>query len=107
MAQRRVELFQNVAVHLRRLAGDFQVHFLAERSTEIAHHARPRLGAVCKRPHAAGQRALIQPVREIDGMTIVHLELGQPLQQELLAVHEAPLGLGQGGLRLFAERLPR
>ena len=52
MAEQRLEFLQNIAVHLRGLADDFEFHLLAERATHIAHHARKALDAVGKRPHS-------------------------------------------------------
>ena len=104
MAERRVELGQNVAVHLRRAADDLELHPPAERAGEIAHHARQALDAVGERPHAAGQRFLVEPMREVDGAPVEHLELGQPLRQELLVLDHAALRLGERRLRRIVGR---
>ena len=57
------------------------------------------LDAVGERPHAAGQRFLVEPMREIGRPAVDCLELGQPLRQELLAFIDPPLRLGERGLR--------
>ena len=62
MAQRRVELDQNVAVHLGGLADDIQSHLLPQRAAQVAHHARKCLNAITERPHAAGERLVVQAV---------------------------------------------
>ena len=42
---------------------------------DVAHHARKSLHAVGERPHAAGQRLVVQAVREIERAAVEHLEL--------------------------------
>ena len=53
MRQRRIELFENVAVDLGMLARQLQMYVLAKRAPKIAHHARIAGNAIGQRPHAA------------------------------------------------------
>ena len=61
-----VELDQHVAIHLRALAGDLEPHLFAERLGHFADHARKSDDAVGKRSHAAGERSVIQAMRQVD-----------------------------------------
>src|ERR1700674_4133664 len=70
MAQGRIELAEDVAIHPRRFADDLQLHLFTERTGHVTHHARKSLHAVGKWPHAARQRLVIEPIREIDGATV-------------------------------------
>ena len=99
MAERRVELRQDVPVHLRRAADDLQLHLPAQGAGEIPHHARQTLHAIGKRPHAGGQRLLVEPMREMDGATVEHLELGEAQGQELLVLHHTALRTRERRLR--------
>ena len=64
--ERRVELDEHVAVHLRGLARDLEPHLLAERLGHVADHARKSDDAVGKRSHPAGERSLVQAMRQVD-----------------------------------------
>ena len=60
--QRRFQALQDVAVHLRVLAGDFQPRLLAQRARQIAHHARKSRNAIPKRPHPGPQHFQVKTV---------------------------------------------
>ncbi len=107
MTERGVELLQNVAIHLRVGADDFEPHLLSQRASDVAHHARKPLDSVGKWPHAARQRLIVEPMREAGGLTFACVELVQPRSQELLTFQDAMPRVGHGGLRPFVERLLR
>ncbi|MCY1228560.1 hypothetical protein D9M72_408830 [compost metagenome] len=97
--QRRVQCFQDVAVHLRAGADQLQVHRLAERAPEVAHHARVAGQRVRQRAHARGQRAVIEPARQSRGAVIVLFELVQPRGQLVVAFVQQLAQFGQRGVR--------
>ena len=66
VTERSVELHQDVAIHLRALAGDLEPHLFAERLSHFADHARKSDNAVGERSHAAGERSVIQTMRQVD-----------------------------------------
>jgi hypothetical protein len=53
VAERSIELLQNVAIDLCRLPDDLQTNRLAERPADVAYQAREGRDAVIERPHAA------------------------------------------------------
>jgi len=107
MPKWRFKPFENVAIDLGILTDNVQPQLFAQRAGEISHHAREGLHAVGKRPHVAGQRAIVEPMREMCGAPVERVDLHQSLRQELLAFERAPLCLGQRRLCLFAQALRR
>ena len=69
-----------LTVDLRILAHDVQPNLLAKGARDIAHHARKGLHTIGEGPHAAGQRPVIEPVREIRGARVECLDLIIPLR---------------------------
>ncbi len=53
VTERCVELLQNVAVDLGRVADDLEVDLLSERPAHVANHPRQCAHTVCERPHPA------------------------------------------------------
>src|SRR5262245_2643829 len=82
MAQRRVELLQDVPIDGRRPAHDLEPDFLAERPTDIAHHARQSADAVVERTHTASKRRAVQTVRELRRTTVERIELDELLREQ-------------------------
>src|SRR4029077_1665368 len=82
MPERRVELFQYVAVDLGRSPDNLELDPLAERAAEVAHDAWIAPGAIGEWPHAAGQRLVIEPLGQQDRPVIEQFELGEPLRQK-------------------------
>ena len=85
VAERRVELRENVSIDPRRLAGNFQPGLFAERARNVADHAGQALNPVGERPHAARDRLVIEPTRQIHCPAIEYFELMQPLPEGVLA----------------------
>ena len=107
MAQWRVEFLQNVPVHLRRLPDNLQPCLLAQRAAQIAYHPRKALNAVGERSHAAGQRLVVKPMRQIGRAAVEQLQFAEPLRQELLALENSMLGVRERGLGPLVQRLLR
>ncbi|MNN55198.1 hypothetical protein D3C81_1700600 [compost metagenome] len=59
VADRSFQLFQDVAIDLRRIAYDFQSYRFTERMADVAHHARITVGAVGERTHAASEGFIV------------------------------------------------
>ncbi len=83
VGQRRLDLRENVAVHLGLLARHRQAGLLAQLPREVPHHARERLRAVGKWPHAHPARVAIQPRRKprrraVEAVQLLHARLQEP-----------------------------
>ena len=104
MAERRVELLENVAIDLRAFADDLEPHPLAEIARDVADHAREGADAIGEWPHADHQRLIVEAVREARGLVIGCLELVELLRQKLPAGDEAAAGPRQRGAGAFSSR---
>ncbi len=105
MAQRCVELYQDVAVHLGGFADDIESDLLSQRAAQVAYHPRKRLDAISERPHSTGERLVVQPVGQIEGPPVEHLQLDQPLREELLTLERSMLNVSQCGLHMLGQVL--
>ncbi len=65
---------------------------------QVARQALESLQPVGEGPHADGERLVVEPPGEVGGAVVEPIELGQPLQQELLALGGPALRLEPGGL---------
>ena len=105
--ERRFECRQDVAIDLGRLADDLEPRLLAERVGDVADHAWKRLHTVGERPHPAGQRLVVQAVRQVERSAIEHLELDEPLGQELMTLQNGAPHPTERGVALLVEGLGR
>ena len=107
MAERSLELLQDVTVDLRRCADDLKSDLLAERAAEVPHHAWEAYNSIGERPHAACQRLIVEPMGEICRFPIRNLKLDEPVCQVLLTSEDATMGVGHRRLRPLVERVRR
>ena len=91
MVQRGFQLFEDVAVDPRVLAGHDELHLLAELPREVADQAGEPADAVGQRAHPAGQDLVMQPAGEVFTAPGEVLELLHLLAEDLTAL--ARLGL--------------
>ncbi|MCY1524455.1 hypothetical protein D9M68_593870 [compost metagenome] len=103
--QRRVQLLQDVAVHLRGLAFDLQPHLLAQRAAQVADHTRQAAHAIAEGPHAAGQRGVVQALGQVAHAPAEFVDLTGALRKLLLALIDDAIGVVQRGLRASVQRL--
>ncbi len=82
VAERRLELSENVAIDLRRLSRYFQLHLLAKRAGQIAHKSRKPLHAIAEWAHPAGKGFAVQTMREVHRAAIELIEVGEPIRQQ-------------------------
>src|SRR6185503_3168699 len=97
VAKRRIEGSQDVAVHARRLARDVEPYGLAQRLAQVAHHARERLNAVREGTHPAGDRFVVESLRQACGATIELLDFGETLCEQAFALDDQFVGASKRG----------
>ena len=107
VVERRVELFEDFAVHLRHLADDLQLGLLAELPGQIADQPRKALHAVSKRTHAAGNHLAIQAAVQIVRAAGVVLEGHDPVRQQAVAIGQPAAQLGHQFTAPLATRVGR
>ena len=103
--QRRVQLVQDVAVDLSGFALDLQSHLLAQRASQVAHHARHAAQAIAEGPHAAGQRRVVQALRQMPHAPAELVDLGRAFGQLALGLLDDALGVVQRRLHPRVDRL--
>ena len=86
VGQRRFQPIEDVPIDLRVFTNDFEPHFLAERTGQVAHHSRKALSAIGKGTHARAQDLEIQAVGKVGGAPIEQIQLLDPLGEEALAI---------------------
>ncbi|MNH02624.1 hypothetical protein D3C79_618680 [compost metagenome] len=96
MGQRRLELFQDVAINLGLLAFDLQAHLLAQRAPQVTDHAALSGKHIGEGPHTAGQRGVIEQLCALAGLPAELIKVGRLLQEDLLGLPQQLLHLGQG-----------
>src|SRR5262245_49505163 len=94
MRQWRLELFEDVAVHFRRMAVDLESGLLAEVASRVADQPREPAGTVGKRSHAADDYLTVQPRVEVFGLPGVVVKLADPFGQHLPTLGGESAGLG-------------
>src|SRR5258707_3008672 len=107
MAERRVEHLEHIAVDRRHGTVDVQTDLLAERAAEVAYHAWKGGEPIGDRPHAAGERLVIEAMRQAGCLTVRLLQFDQPFRQKALTLVDPALGLDEGGQSGVAEGVAR
>ena len=107
VSERRLELSENVAIDLRRLARDLQLHPFAQGAREIAHQPRKSMHHVAKGTHPARKRFGVQPMREVHRSALEVVEIGQPVYQQTLAIYEPALCFCERGLGVAVQCMER
>ncbi|MCY1178859.1 hypothetical protein D9M73_192320 [compost metagenome] len=88
VSQRRLELFQHVAIDLGLLAFNFQSHLFTQVAPQITDHAHLPGQHIGKGPHATGQRRVVQHLRPLTGMPGELIEFGVLFHEQLLGLRQ-------------------
>src|ERR1051325_5131458 len=86
MSQRSFEPFEDIAVHLRAFADDFEAHCFAESIAQIADHSGETRNALTEGTHARAKDLEIETMRKMGRATVEQIEFLDSFSQELLAV---------------------
>lgn len=105
VAERRIEHFEDVAVDLSRFAIDDETHALAERARQIAHHARPGVGGVAERTHAALQGFVVEALRELGAAPVDAVEVVETFGELAFERAQRRAHVGERGARVGVERV--
>ena len=84
---------------------DLQSHLLAQRASQVAHHARHAAQAIAEGPHAAGQRRVVQALRQMPHAPAELVDLGRAFGQLALGLLDDALGVVQRRLHPRVDRL--
>ncbi|MNO75825.1 hypothetical protein D3C76_668870 [compost metagenome] len=103
VSQRRLELFQHVAIDLGLLAFNFQSHLFTQVAPQITDHAHLPGQHIGKGPHATGQRRVVQHLRPLAGMPGELVEFGVLFHEQLLGLREQAPRILKGFLGLQAQ----
>ncbi|MNL27682.1 hypothetical protein D3C87_1492870 [compost metagenome] len=74
--QWRLEFFQHVAVDLGFLAFDLQPHLFAKAAAQVSNHTHLTGQHIRERPHATGQRRVVQHLCTLTGLPGELIQLG-------------------------------
>ncbi len=115
VAERRVEHVEQVAIDLGGFADDRETHPLAQRTRQVAHHARIGAGGVAERPHPALQRLVVELLGDMAAAPLEAVELVDAGRERALqVVHHLPHLVERGlapGVEIvgqaFVERVER
>ncbi|MNN21261.1 hypothetical protein D3C81_1345750 [compost metagenome] len=102
MSQRCFELFQYVAIDLGFFAFNFQPHLFAQIAPQIPDHPHLPGQHIGKRPHATGQRRVVQHLCPLAGMPGELIEFGVLFHEQLLGLREQSPRILKGLLSLQA-----